>query len=232
MPAPTGPALLQLIKAELSATPQSPELLEYLQQLTAEISKSWKTWSTSLKWGGLTVTGTGIGVWVGVGNGGSIVQANPITIPPFIFKANTDGHKAFVKGLDAALKPNFTKWASSYKFAGLTYNGASTATPLTPGVFTAAEVATPLQGAGTGTPPLAAEIASTWKSKLTGSGFNLGADGVKTPEVVDGISKALVKAFTSVYLSSSVVSGTIATGVAAPPAGTGATVSTLTGTIA
>lgn len=211
--------------------PMGPPLPRYVQMLSSNIASAWTSWNSGLKWGALSVVGAGIGAWSGSGAGGAIIQGPPLSVPYTPFYKGTEYDKKFQNTLAEVLKMQFTLWAASYKFAGVPFLGPCSATPLSPGVFSANNLPTPLVAAGNGQVPNASQIVNLWKPQLIANGFNLSAEGVQTVKLMDAIAKGVVMAFQTVYLTTSNVTGSSAFGPATPSVGVGSGVSTPSGSI-
>jgi hypothetical protein len=226
MPAPAVSALVSKFKSLYTAT-LSPEGEEYVETFFGKLSSSWGTWQSGIKVGGATVNGVGVGAWAGSGGGGS-AQGGPFQLEPFVFKKQAKPQEKLTLAFGKAVRAKFSDYISSVKTKPLSYVGASTASPTSPGNFNAVNVPTPLVSAFTGTTPQG--IAQIVLAELTPPDFDISNPQAKTKELVNAIAGAIEQVFTETWLTSSSLSGNSVSGPAAPT-GTGSSPSLLDGTI-
>jgi hypothetical protein len=118
------------------------------------------------------------------------------------------------------INTEFAGWLLTYTVSTMGYTGKSTATPVSPGEFTALNDSSTVLAAGAGTDP--AGFSANVQGVLTSLGWNLVAS--KLPILLNAVETALVAAWET-WLASP-ISGDAAAGPAAAATGTGAGLST------
>lgn len=211
-------ANLPIGSRDLEFTDIAIGLGNFLDKICTDISTSWVTWQSTVVYAGDTVTGAGLGVWSGTGGGGIFsIPATFIISPNFGQAQVTPALTEFVSAISTGWTTVFNTWSTTYTFSGVAFIGTSTATPLTPGVFTAVGSSTLL---AFGSKPTASVIYSTVISSMPS--FNL--TNSSAGEIVNAISMALANQWT-LWATGSTISPTI-TGVALVGTGTGTGMST------
>ena len=238
MPAPTGALLKAEIELKMgSTTSQSPHFQKFIKALTDEISLKWSKWILSMSWGGNTVVGAGLGAWAGVGNGGTL------TASPYKFSAQkvftsagftvqTPASLKFLETLDKTMGKQFDAWVLSYKTNGDAYIGTSSASPVSPGVFSAVNTPTSLIALGKGKEP--SMIQKDWEVLLESSPdpvFNLNNEFCYTRLFTSAVSSTIEKKFITEFLTNSNGVGDSVVGPSAPGSGSGAMQSIGTGKV-
>lgn len=205
--------------------PKTSYVDEYVDKLFKEVESAWKKWEKSVKFGGLTVTGAGIGAWSGVGSGGA-ATAQPFELVIFPFYQNTPQHQKMLQGLAAALKQKFALWTASFTIPTVQYLGSCGASPISPGPFSANVVPTPV---GTLVTTDISGIKDIWEATLTPPDFNLTHPQARTKDMTQAVSSAIEKAFSSLWSTTTMISGSTVMGVGTPGAGVGNGVSQANG---
>lgn len=216
MPAPSATIMKGFWKAGYPH-PSTPYLDEYTDELFDALEAGWASWQKSITFGGLTVQGAGLGAWAGVGSGG-IATGSPFNFVIFPFYQNTPQHQKFLQGLQTAIQQKFLEWVTGFSIPSIPYLGTSSASPVSPGSFVAQVVPTPV---GTLVSKDVSGIADLWQKTLTPPDFNLQHPQARTKDMVNAVSEAIEKAFTSIWGVSTNLTGSTAQGVAAIGAGTG-----------
>lgn len=147
MPVPQGSIIFAGALSKLPPEFQKSHspLMDFMKNFCNDLSKAWATWHSGLLGGGNTVTGLGIGAWVGVGEDGNLIQTVPFDIIHTWSKSDPDGYwNTFKSALTAAFKEKFANYASTFKFGTVPYTGTCSATPLSPGPFSAVNTPGPL----------------------------------------------------------------------------------------
>jgi hypothetical protein len=227
MPAPQG-STIKL--GTLSRLPSNfdktwPTLNDFLTAICGDIAQAWTMWEAGLLAGDNNVTGAGLGVWVGVGSGGKLTEGVPFTTINTWPKDDQAGDtKTLMDAISSELKKEFNMFDSSYVFGSVDYTGLSTATPVTPGVFTAT--------IASGT--VAVDMASGQTPQGFAANVRQALPSSWKPETLDKFLKALegsiVEQF-GIWIQTAIISGDIVTGVSAPGSGAGVGVSAGNGTV-
>lgn len=229
MPAPQGPVLYAGVIAKLPKDfdiSHAP-LLDFIQNLCKDIATAWALWHVGLLGGSNNVNGAGIGAWVGVGSGGKLTQTVPFNIIHTWPKADPDGYwNTFKSAVTADYKEKFSKYVDSFSFSSVPYIGVCTATPVSPGPFSA--INTP--------GPLAAYKASAEQPKdfLNGIRDKLPSEWSKNPDPLNKWLKALEEATIQQFVlweTASQFIGDTVIGTGAAGAGTGSGTSNGTGKV-
>lgn len=198
---------------------------EYTDKLFAAVEKAWKNWEKSVKFGGLTVSGAGIGAWAGVGSGGK-ATAQPFELEIFPFYQNTPQHQKMLQGLATALKQKFGLWVAGFTIPTIPYMGSCGASAERPGPFNAQAVATPI---GTLVPLGIEGLQAIWEGTLSPPDFDLTHPQARTKDMVQAVTGAIEKAFSSLWATTTMASGSTVQGVGLIGAGTGNGVSVTDG---
>jgi hypothetical protein len=196
---------------------------DFISLMAQDLATAWSTWQSSLLFGGATVTGVGLVTWAGSGVGGQFLP-NPLPFtaqnpPEFVPTAPNTAYRA---SLTSAIQSKFDNFMQTFTLIGAPYLGTSSATPLSPGVFFATITPLTLMSAATGPYMDGAAISAAIQSGL---GFVPPAT-----DYYDAIGSALDGLFND-WLSLSTLTGNTVTGVAAPGAGTGVSVSLTDGLV-
>ena len=217
MPAPSASIMYGFWRASYTQQ-QTPYVDEYTLKLFAEIERAWILWQNGITFGGLTVTGAGIGGWSGIGTGGTASENTKFKISPFPFYQTTEQHRKFILGLSYALEKKFSEWAKNFTLSTVQYVGGSTASPTSPGNFTASVSPMPV---GTLVTNNVDGIAELWKEKLTVPDFNIDHPQARTKEMVAAVSGAIEKSFKTLWALSTTINGSTASGLASVGVGAG-----------
>ena len=193
---------------------------DWLQTVCSGIATAWSTWQSSVKFGGVAVSGAGVGAWSGSGSGGSFSTTLSLTLSP---KYGTDGETKMMNAVKDKFQAAFNQWVGSFTFAGRTFTGTSTATPTNPGTFTATNAPVPLSSGSSG---LMSTLGSDIKSVC---GFDYGNS--KSGVFIDTLASALASKFNTWRSASNVTSNSV-TGVAVVGSGNGSGSSQLNGVVA
>jgi hypothetical protein len=199
----------------------SKDLDDYLAHLCGAIAQAWSNWKSTVKFGGVAVSGSGIGTWTGYGNGGVFDRTLQLSIGSFF---NVQGEQILTSAIASRFAAAFNEWVGSFVFVGVQYTGTSTATAQNPGTFTAQNVPTPLSSSGTTTQFNA--LGSSLRSDLTGFDLSKGLAG----EFVDALAAGLKAKFDAWRSSTMIVSNTV-TGAAAAGSGSGSGTSLMNGIV-
>lgn len=216
MPGPSASVMKGFWKSSYPH-PTTNYLDEYVDKLFQELETGWTTWQNSVQFGGLTVNGAGIGGWAGVGTGG-FASAAPFSFVIFPFYQNTPQHLKFLQGLQTALQQKFQAWVTQFTIPTINYVGGCSASPVSPGNFTAQVLPTPV---GSLIQANIDGIADVWNQTLTPPDFDLQHPQARTKDMVNAVAGALEKAFTSIWGLSTNLTGSTAQGPATPGAGVG-----------
>jgi hypothetical protein len=229
VPVPQGPAIKSGVISRLPSNFQTSwgVLNDFLTDLCGDISTAWQEWELGLLAGLNNVVGLGIGAWAGVGQGGKLTETVPFNVVHTWPNNDPSGYwDTFKAAITAELKEEFNMFATSYVFGSVPYLGASTATPLSPGVFTA-----------TNTP---GTVAADQASANDPMGFANGVRGrlpsqwAQNPNPLNqflGAVEGSINEQFNLWASAALVSGDTVIGVASPGTGAGAGVSIGTGVV-
>lgn len=218
MPAPSASVIFNGIDSRLTPPFQSPRhssFVQFLNDLSGQLASQWSSWQSGLTGGMNTVSGAGIGVWSGVGSGGTITEGGPLQIVVNTWPA--PAFQQYVGHLRDVIKEKFNLWTTSFVFSSVPYLGSSTATPISPGSFTAtgANPPAPIGILGSGTNP--SNIKSEVESRLT-SPFDLPRASLHI--LNQAIEDTIIEQF-GIWLNTSMFSGDMVTGAAAAGSGSG-----------
>jgi len=217
MPAPTAASMKALWKASYTY-PTTNYTEEYTQKLFSTVEKAWNNWEKGFSFGGLTASGAGLGGWTGSGGGGTVI-AQPYQAEVFIFYQQTKQQEKFQNTLYQTIAATLAELAAGIKFTTVVFTGASTASPTSPGVFTAQVAQTPLVAASSKS--TISGIGNRWKAQLLPPDFNLSHPQCAATSMVQAVADAIEKSFT-LWAAKTCVTGSTVFGAAAPGAGTGA----------
>jgi hypothetical protein len=185
------------------------ETTKLLQDISNEIATKWKDWATSVKFGGVAVSGAGIGTWVGTGSGGVFSKTITIKIP---YTYDTVNSKKMIDSLNTRITAAFNQWINSFTFSGVSYNGTSTATSSSPGAYNVINV--PMSLSSSGTVAKFQTLANDIKGDL-----NFEKDSI-ADDLFTAIQNTVKDQFDS-WRNESKITNNSATGTAASGAGTG-----------
>lgn len=196
----------------------------FIDAFTRDWTTSWKTWQDAH----LCLPGNVVNVvsGVGPGTGGVVTEVEKID---FIIRWPYRRHPRFIEfetALVEVLRKEFAKWSATYKISEVMYQGSSTHTPVTPGVFFVTNVPIALKDAGAGEMPV--NLRPQVEAILEGKGWNVRNPYYRTGLFLDAIQEALTKNFTE-WLEKTKIIGDTATGPASAGAGVGTGPSLVTG---
>lgn len=203
----------------------------FVDQIASDLAVAWAAWVGALIFGGATVVGLGLPVWTGQGSGGQFQpQALPFAIglPPGFQVTATN--QMMRQAIASATINKFANFCSLFT-AGpsvLAFVGATSATPVSPGVFTA--TLTPLTLAAAISPSVLletpTEVTDDILARLTGWGQASPVD----PSFYSAYAGALDSLFTGFMGDSQILSNTV-TGPSAAITGSGVAPSATNGVV-
>lgn len=132
MPAPPFAVLNQAILSKAAGDNANETLQKFILTCSKDISIAWAKWTLGLSGGENIVTGAGIGAWSGVGAGGKLKESSPFD-PEWTWSEKSDYWDTLKKALSTEFKKTFSEYAKNFVFGTVTYVGASSATPTSPG---------------------------------------------------------------------------------------------------
>jgi hypothetical protein len=178
---------------------------DWLQAVCTGISTAWSTWQSTVKFGGASVTGLGIGTWTGVGSGGAFNASLSLNLNSMY---GTVGETKMIGAVKDKFQAAFNAWVSGFALVACPFNGTSTATPTSPGPFTAINAPATLNN---GPVTLMSSLGSDIKSVC---GFDYANS--KSGQFMDAVATALASKFqtwrTASHVTTNGVSGTAVAG--------------------
>lgn len=223
MPAPSASVIRGNIINEIDTgafpaiSDSGSDLYKSIDDLSTAMATAWTTWQATMLFGGVTVTGSGIVPWVSTACSGGVLVAGPFTVT--VVAGLTAPGAEYTTALQSGLIQVFSAYATGLSFntSAMSYTGASTSTPTSPGTFTAASALVMLSDILVQTGSISG-LANAVTGALSPSSFDL--SNSKVPDLMTAIEAGLQKTITD-WEGTAAISGNTVTGVSAPVSGSG-----------